>query len=47
MSIYAQRIAQLQEHYKALALQEKQSKLEKERKKFIMSGKYMTLTVNI
>lgn len=36
---------QLLELYKAIAQQEKLEKLEKERKKFAIRGKYITLTV--
>lgn len=41
------RVNQLLDYYKAIALQEKQEKLEKERKKFAIRGKYITLTVSI
>lgn len=42
---YANRINQLLDYYKAIAQQEKQEKLERERKKFAIRGKYITLTV--
>ncbi|XP_026322091.1 dynactin subunit 4 [Hyposmocoma kahamanoa] len=38
------RVNQLLDYYKAIALQEKQEKLERERKKFAIRGKYITLT---
>lgn len=38
------RVNQLIEYYKAVAQQEKQEKLDKERKKFNIRGKYITLT---
>ncbi|XP_053603703.1 dynactin subunit 4 [Plodia interpunctella] len=41
---HATRINQLLDYYKAIAQQEKQEKLEKERKKFAIRGKYITLT---
>lgn len=41
---FATQINQLLEYYKAIALQEKQEKIEKERKKFAIRGKYLTLT---
>ncbi|KAJ0179042.1 hypothetical protein K1T71_005817 [Dendrolimus kikuchii] len=41
---FATRINQLLDYYKAIALQEKQEKLERERKKFSIRGKYITLT---
>ncbi|XP_013187401.1 dynactin subunit 4 [Amyelois transitella] len=41
---FATRINQLLDYYKAIAQQEKQEKLEKERKKFAIRGKYITLT---
>ncbi|KOB70648.1 Dynactin subunit 4, partial [Operophtera brumata] len=41
---YSARMNQLLELYKAIAQQEKQEKLEKERKKFAIRGKYITLT---
>lgn len=40
------RVNQLLEYYKALALQDKQEKIDKERKKFNIRGKYITLTVS-
>ncbi|XP_072939402.1 dynactin subunit 4 [Epargyreus clarus] len=41
---YAVRINQLLEYYKAIAHQEKQERLDRERKKFPIRGKYITLT---
>ncbi|XP_045446979.1 dynactin subunit 4 [Melitaea cinxia] len=41
---YAARVNQLLEYYKAIAQQEKQEKLDRERKKFAIRGKYLTLT---
>ncbi|XP_047525437.1 dynactin subunit 4 [Pieris napi] len=41
---FANRFAQLMEYYKAIAQQEKQEKLDKERKKFAIRGNYITLT---
>ncbi|KAM3956768.1 LOW QUALITY PROTEIN: dynactin subunit 4 [Aphomia sociella] len=41
---FATRMNQLLEYYKAIAQQEKQEKLERERKKFAIRGKYITLT---
>ncbi|KAG6438496.1 dynactin subunit 4 [Manduca sexta] len=41
---FTTRMNQLLEYYKAIALQEKQEKLERERKKFAIRGKYITLT---
>ncbi|PZC85909.1 hypothetical protein B5X24_HaOG214274 [Helicoverpa armigera] len=41
---YAARVNQLLDYYKAIALQEKQEKIERERKKFNIRGKYITLT---
>ncbi|KAI8423941.1 hypothetical protein MSG28_002612 [Choristoneura fumiferana] len=41
---HAARVSQLLEHYRAVAQQEKQDKLERERKKFAIRGKYITLT---
>ncbi|KPJ19264.1 Dynactin subunit 4 [Papilio machaon] len=40
----ATRINQLLDYYKAIAQQEKQEKLDRERKKFAIRGKYITLT---
>ncbi|GBP09475.1 Dynactin subunit 4 [Eumeta japonica] len=44
ISPFATRVNQLLEYYKAIGLQEKQEKLERERKKFTIRGKYITLT---
>ncbi|XP_075971247.1 dynactin subunit 4 [Anticarsia gemmatalis] len=41
---FAARVNQLLDYYKAIALQEKQEKIERERKKFNIRGKYITLT---
>ncbi|XP_068631243.1 dynactin subunit 4 [Battus philenor] len=41
---HAQRINQLLDYYKAIVQQEKQEKLDRERKKFAIRGKYITLT---
>ncbi|CAB3222810.1 unnamed protein product [Arctia plantaginis] len=41
---FAARVNQLLDYYKAIALQEKQEKIERERKKFTIRGKYITLT---
>ncbi|XP_041970865.1 dynactin subunit 4 [Aricia agestis] len=41
---HAARVNQLLDFYKAIAQQEKQEKLDKERKKFAIRGKYITLT---
>ncbi|CAG4919672.1 unnamed protein product [Colias eurytheme] len=41
---FAHRFGQLLEYYKAIAQQEKQEKLDRERKKFAIRGKYITLT---
>ncbi|CAH2243672.1 jg26146 [Pararge aegeria aegeria] len=41
---YTARINQLLDYYKAIAQQEKQEKLDRERKKFAIRGKYITLT---
>ncbi|XP_059052916.1 dynactin subunit 4 [Achroia grisella] len=41
---FATRMNQLLDYYKAIAQQEKQEKLERERKKFAIRGKYITLT---
>lgn len=43
---HAARVNQLLDYYKAIALQEKQEKIERERKKFNIRGKYITLTVS-
>ncbi|XP_013139115.1 PREDICTED: dynactin subunit 4 [Papilio polytes] len=40
----ATRVNQLLDYYKAIAQQEKQEKLDRERKKFAIRGKYITLT---
>lgn len=47
LNIYTQRINAIQDYYKSLALQEKQEKMERERKKFALRGKYITLTDKI
>ncbi|CAH0729130.1 unnamed protein product, partial [Brenthis ino] len=41
---FAARMSQLLDYYKAIAQQEKQEKLDRERKKFAIRGKYITLT---
>ncbi|CAK1545820.1 unnamed protein product [Leptosia nina] len=41
---FANRFGQLLEYFKAIAQQEKQDKLDKERKKYAIRGKYITLT---
>ncbi|XP_034830150.1 dynactin subunit 4 [Maniola hyperantus] len=41
---FSARINQLLDYYKAIAQQEKQEKLDRERKKFAIRGKYITLT---
>ncbi|XP_026764519.1 dynactin subunit 4 [Galleria mellonella] len=41
---FTTRMNQLLDYYKAIAQQEKQEKLERERKKFAIRGKYITLT---
>ncbi|CAG9795365.1 unnamed protein product [Diatraea saccharalis] len=41
---FTTRFNQLLDYYKAIAQQEKQEKLERERKKFAIRGKYITLT---
>ncbi|XP_047528639.1 dynactin subunit 4 isoform X2 [Vanessa atalanta] len=41
---FAARVNQLLDYYKAIAQQEKQEKLDRERKKFAIRGKYMNLT---
>ncbi|OWR45255.1 hypothetical protein KGM_210246 [Danaus plexippus plexippus] len=41
---FTSRFNQLLEYYKAIAQQEKQEKLDKERKKFVTRGKYINLT---
>ncbi|CAH0605459.1 unnamed protein product [Chrysodeixis includens] len=41
---HAARVNQLIDYYKAIAQQEKQEKIERERKKFNIRGKYITLT---
>ncbi|XP_061711546.1 dynactin subunit 4 [Cydia pomonella] len=43
-SPHATRVNQLLDYYKAVLQQEKQEKIEKERKKFAVRGKYITLT---
>lgn len=43
---FAARMNQLLDYYKAIAQQEKQEKLDRERKKFAIRGKYITLTVS-
>ncbi|XP_049866779.1 dynactin subunit 4-like [Pectinophora gossypiella] len=41
---FTTRVNQLLDYYKAIALQEKQEKIERERKKFSIRGKFITLT---
>ncbi|CAH2071923.1 unnamed protein product, partial [Iphiclides podalirius] len=41
---HAARVNQLLDYYKAIAQQEKQEKLDRERKKYAIRGKYLTLT---